>query len=184
MIARLNLPYIRKQKPQSCLLRRTGFFAPAPRDCMPRPYSFFLADSLPRMVRMAYMQWGTYLPRMPRVDAVSSTKVKMNHALRTRFPPFSSESELRASVEMVCADFGKVTSLTILPAAKAVGLQCMCLLRLAPPEAAAKLKSKLDVTDFGGQILFFVEVDNNWSGPRGDVVTPQSRTNRGGMSGT
>lgn len=90
----------------------------------------------------------------------------MHNALKNGFPPLLNEQSLKAAIASVCAEFGNVTSLTILPAAKSVGLQCTCILKLESPEAQAKLKSKLDVIDFGADILFFVEVDDNWTGPR------------------
>jgi hypothetical protein len=90
---------------------------------------------------------------------------RMQNALRNRFPPFRDERSLRAAIESVCGEFGELASLTILPAEKATHRQCTCLLRLNCSVAEAALRSKLDVADFGGDMLFFVEVADEWTGP-------------------
>jgi len=62
----------------------------------------------------------------------------MNHALRDRFGLFVNEPGLRAAIESVCAQFGRVTFLRIQPATRAPGsgLHCACFLRLADIIAA------------------------------------------------
>jgi len=90
--------------------------------------------------------------------------LKMDNALKSRFPPFRDERSLRSAIESVCAEFGTVASLIILPADRAVGLQCTCLLRLDNSEAENRLRSKFSLIDFGTDLLFFVEVDEEWTG--------------------
>ena len=91
----------------------------------------------------------------------------MNHALRDRFGLFVNEPGLRAAIESVCAQFGRVTFLRIQPANRAPGsgLHCACFLRLDSADAAARLKSKLDVIYFKPDIAFFADVDDAWAGP-------------------
>ena len=89
----------------------------------------------------------------------------MIEALKNRFPPFRDERSLKLAVESVCAEFGKVASLRILPASRAVGLQCICYLRLDSIAAETALKSRLEIIEFGSELLFFVEVDDEWTGP-------------------
>jgi hypothetical protein len=101
----------------------------------------------------------------PRAAACALGPNNMNTALKSRFPPFLNERDLRSAVESVCAEFGKVKSLTILPANRAVGLQCTCLLQLESAAAEIALKSKFQVVDFGSELLFFTEVDDAWTGP-------------------
>jgi hypothetical protein len=91
----------------------------------------------------------------------------MNNALKTGFAPFRNEESLQSAIESVCAEFGKVASLSILPAARAAGLQCTCVLRLDSDAAQNELKSRFEVIDFGAELLFFAEVDDEWTGPRG-----------------
>lgn len=91
----------------------------------------------------------------------------MTNALRNGFPRFPDEQSLRSAIESVCTEFGRVTSLKIIPATSAPGpgLHCACFLRLDSAEAGSKLKSTLDVIDFGADIAFFADVDERWSGP-------------------
>jgi len=90
----------------------------------------------------------------------------MHLALRNGFPLFRNERELRSAVESVCAGFGKVVSLTVLPASKAVGLQCTCILRLDSSVAEDRLRARLNVIEYGTDLLFFAAVDDAWTGPR------------------
>jgi hypothetical protein len=90
----------------------------------------------------------------------------MNDALRMRFPPFIDEQSLRLAIELVCADFGRVKSLHILPAICEEGLQCACLLRLDSPTAELGLKASLQVGEFHPDIVFMADVDEGWTGPR------------------
>jgi hypothetical protein len=90
----------------------------------------------------------------------------MNDALKTNFPPFTDEQSLRAAIESVCARFGSVKSLRILPAAREERLRCACLLRLDSPAAELALKSALHVGEFYPDIAFMADVDEAWTGPR------------------
>ena len=91
----------------------------------------------------------------------------MNSTLKTGFPPFVDEPSLRSAIALVCARYGRVALLRIHPATRkpGSGLHCACFLRLDPPEAAARLKSQLDVIYFGLDIAFFADVDEQWRGP-------------------
>jgi hypothetical protein len=88
----------------------------------------------------------------------------MTDALRNRFPLFLNEQSMRLAIESVCADFGKVAHLNILPAMRGSSLRCACSLRLDSAAAEAALKSKLQVTERAGELHFMVEVDERWTG--------------------
>jgi len=93
----------------------------------------------------------------------------MNRTLKSGFPPFQTEQNLRSAIVSTCARFGKVAKLTIYPARKesGSGLQCPCFLRLDTPEAEAELKSTLKVFEFGDEIAFFADVDEEkWADVR------------------
>ena len=90
----------------------------------------------------------------------------MNNALKTGFPPFTDEQGLRSAIASVCAKFGSVKSLRILPATREEGLQCACLLRLDSPAAELALKSSLFVGEFHPDIVFMADVDEAWTGQR------------------
>ena len=89
----------------------------------------------------------------------------MHNALEQRFPPFLNEQSLRSAIESVCADFGEVTYLKILPASGGSNLHCACFLRLDSAAAEAALKSKLHVIEFAGDLHFFADVNKKWTGP-------------------
>ena len=89
----------------------------------------------------------------------------MNNALKRDFPPFRDEQSLRSAIESICARFGRVKHLDILPASLGSNGDCVCLLRLGSAAAEAKLKSKLHVTEFDGDLQFFADVDPRWTGP-------------------
>lgn len=92
----------------------------------------------------------------------------MNHALKDRLLPFQSEESLRCAIDSVCAKYGKVKTLQIVPddrvAHRRAG-QCLCLLHLDPPTALAALRSELGGCIFVEGLAFFVEVAENWTGP-------------------
>jgi hypothetical protein len=90
----------------------------------------------------------------------------MNDALKKNFPPFTDEQSLRSAIETVCAKFGSVKSLRILPATRGEGLQCACLLRLDSPAAQLAVKSSLYVGEFHPDIVFLADVGENWTGQR------------------
>jgi len=84
------------------------------------------------------------------------------------FPRCCDEHSLRATIHSICAEFGRVKSLKILPATRAPesGLHCVCFLQFDSPEAGVKLASKFDVVNFGTEIAFFADVDATWTGPK------------------
>lgn len=92
----------------------------------------------------------------------------MNQALKNSFPPFKNEQELRSAIESVCARFGRVAFLRILPATGAADarLHCACFLRLDSAEAADRLSAALDVIYFKPDIAFLANVADDWTGPR------------------
>lgn len=90
----------------------------------------------------------------------------MNDALKMGFPPFTDEQSLGSAIKLVCAKFGSVTSLRILPAIRDEGLQCACLLRLDSPAAERALRSSLHVGEFHPDIVFMADVDEAWTGQR------------------
>jgi len=90
----------------------------------------------------------------------------MNSALKTGFPPFTDERSLSSAIASVCARFGSLKSLRILPATRDEGLLCACLLRLDSPAAELALKSNLFVGEFHPDIVFMADVDEAWIGRR------------------
>lgn len=113
------------------------------------------------------VSYGVALPfrakRCPR-----ESDPNMNHALKNGYPPFLNEHSLKLAIESICSKYGKVAQIRIYPARREAGsgLQCACFLRLDTSEAETKLKSELKVIDFGGELAFFVNVDEKkWTGP-------------------
>ena len=89
----------------------------------------------------------------------------MTDALRRNgFPLFLNEKSIRSAIESVCADFGKVKYLHILPAMRGSSLHCACSLRLDSAAAHTALKSKLQVMEYAGELHFMAEVDERWTG--------------------
>ena len=89
----------------------------------------------------------------------------MNAALKARFAPFTNEQSLRSAIELVCAEFGSVTYLKILPASRRAGLACACFFRLDSAAAEFELRSRYRVIDFAGDLHFIADVDDKWTGP-------------------
>jgi hypothetical protein len=90
----------------------------------------------------------------------------MNTALKNNFPPFPDEQSLRSAIESVCAKFGKVTSLEILPAKFGPNLQCACFLRLDSAAAQTALRAKFHVAELDTNLAFFADVEEEWTGQR------------------
>jgi hypothetical protein len=90
----------------------------------------------------------------------------MTKALKEGFPPFLNEQALRTAIESICAKFGKVTDLEILPAKFGPNLRCACLLRLDSAAAHTALRSKLDVVEIDNSLCFFADVDEKWTGAK------------------
>jgi hypothetical protein len=92
----------------------------------------------------------------------------MNNALKSRFPLFQDERALVDAIHSVCAKYGKVKSLRVLPAARdgrEGGRQCLCLLQLDSAEAQAALRSELKVFVVDNEIAFVADVHEEWNGP-------------------
>jgi hypothetical protein len=90
----------------------------------------------------------------------------MINALRDGFSPFLNEQSLRSAIESVCAKFGRVTFLEILPAKLGPNLQCACFLRLDSAAAHIALRSKLNAIEFDANLAFFADVDERWTGQK------------------
>ena len=91
----------------------------------------------------------------------------MNKTLRSRFPLFRNEASLRVAIEEICAEFGKVSHLTVLRSDSVQSSpQCVCFLRLESPTAESKLKNTLNVFEFGGDITFLANNDEQWTSSR------------------
>jgi hypothetical protein len=101
-------------------------------------------------------------------DARAYIGSNMNVALKNGFPPFPNKQSLRSAIESVCAKFGRVTYLDILPAKREPHLRCACFLRLDSLAAESRLRTELVVSNYDvGQIHFFANVDDeNWTGPK------------------
>ncbi|OFW16441.1 MAG: hypothetical protein A3H27_02015 [Acidobacteria bacterium RIFCSPLOWO2_02_FULL_59_13] len=89
----------------------------------------------------------------------------MNKALKDGFPPFLNEQSLRSAIESVCAKYGKVTHLRILSVKVGQIRKCSCFLRLDSEAAEGELRSIHDVIRFAGDLHFFADVDERWTGP-------------------
>jgi hypothetical protein len=94
----------------------------------------------------------------------------MNNALKKKFAPFLNEQSLRSAIESVCAKFGKVTYLQILPASRRPNLQCACIVQLDTAAAHAALRSKLNAVEIEGSLCFFADVDERWTGDRAKIA--------------
>jgi len=88
----------------------------------------------------------------------------MNGALKLGFPPFVNEQSLRSAIVWVCADFGRVKRLRILPAGRTPNLSCACFLQLDSAPAKIELMSKLQVSEFADDLHFLADVDERWTG--------------------
>jgi len=97
----------------------------------------------------------------PQLDEMRSS---MTDALRNGFRLFLNEQSMRSAIESICADFGKVKQLNILPATRGSSLHCACSLRLDSAAAQAALKSKYQLTEYAGELHFMAEVDEKWTG--------------------
>ena len=90
--------------------------------------------------------------------------LSMTEVLRDGFPLFLNEKSLRSAIESVCAEFGKVKYLKILPAMRGSSFHCACSLRLDSVAAEAALKSRLQVMEYAGEVHFLADVDERWTG--------------------
>ena len=92
-------------------------------------------------------------------------RMPMNKALQDGFPPFLDEQSLRAAIESVCTKYGTVTRLKILVVKTGQVRQCSCFLRLDSAAAESALRSNHEVIEFAGDLHFFADVDERWTGP-------------------
>jgi hypothetical protein len=102
---------------------------------------------------------GSRVP--PRFD---EKRVSMTDALRNGFRLFLNEQSMRSAIESICAEFGKVKQLNILPATRGASLHCACSLRLDSAAAQAALKAKYQLMEYAGELHFMADVDEKWTG--------------------
>jgi len=95
---------------------------------------------------------------------LKSARLSMTDALRNSFPLFLNEKSIRSAIESICAEFGNVKSLNILPATRGTSFHCACSLRLESAAAEAALKSKFQLAEHAGELHFMVDVDERWTG--------------------
>lgn len=95
---------------------------------------------------------------------LNQKRPSMTEALRNGFPLFLNEKSMRSAIEAICADFGKVKYLNILPAMRGTSLHCACSLRLDSAQADAALKARFQVMEHAGELHFMVDVDERWTG--------------------
>jgi hypothetical protein len=65
---------------------------------------------------------------------------------------------LQTVLRTLCAPFGSVTQLNILPAAHAGKQQALCFLRMASEEEEQKLMTGLGIGRFGGELVVVVDL--------------------------
>jgi hypothetical protein len=65
---------------------------------------------------------------------------------------------LQPVLRNMCARFGSVTQLNIVPAAHAGKQQALCFLRMATEEEEQKLMSGLGIGRFGGELVVVVDL--------------------------
>jgi hypothetical protein len=87
----------------------------------------------------------------------------MNNVLKSGFSAFLNEQDLRSAIGSVCAEFGKVTYLEMLPVTRVTPRQCLCFLRLDSASAEDELRRKLHINRFADDLYFFADVDDNWT---------------------
>lgn len=97
---------------------------------------------------------------------MSKGEIGLNNALKNGRPPFRNEQSLRSAIESICAEFGSVTFLEILPAKLGPDLQCACFLRLESVAAQNRLRSKHNLVEIDAKVAFLADVDESWTGPR------------------
>jgi hypothetical protein len=87
----------------------------------------------------------------------------MHDALKNGFPPFLNERVLRLAIESVCAKYGKVASLRILPPSTGPRntRRCTCFLRLNSEPGHMRMMKELEGFHFGDAFAFFADVDEN-----------------------
>lgn len=86
----------------------------------------------------------------------------MNNALKNGFPPFLNEDDLKAAIELVCTEFGRVTVLNILPTSRARNRQCLCILRADSADIEKVLRSRFNIFRSPRYLYTFVDVDEKF----------------------
>ncbi|EJL90378.1 hypothetical protein PMI15_00325 [Polaromonas sp. CF318] len=76
---------------------------------------------------------------------------------------------LQTVLRTLCARFGSVTQLNILPAAHAGKQQALCFLRMASEEEEQKLMSGLGIGRFGGELVVVVDLLAGQPSPTADL---------------
>lgn len=75
---------------------------------------------------------------------------------------------LRSALGDLCARFGSVTQLNILPATQAGKQQALCFVRMSSPEEERQLMSGLGIGRFGGELVVVVDLQ----APEPSAMTP------------
>lgn len=65
---------------------------------------------------------------------------------------------LRSALGELCARFGSVARLNILPATQAGKQQALCFVRMSSPEEERQLMSGLGIGRFGGELVVVVDL--------------------------
>ncbi len=65
---------------------------------------------------------------------------------------------LRAAIHELCAEFGKVTSISIMTMTEAEKRRALCFLRLESEAQEIELMSRLGVSRFGNEVLVVVDL--------------------------
>jgi len=65
---------------------------------------------------------------------------------------------LRAAIRELCAEFGKVTSISIMTMTEAEQRRALCFLRLESEAQEIELMSSLGVSRFGSEVLVVVDL--------------------------
>lgn len=67
---------------------------------------------------------------------------------------------IRPALVAICARFGVIARLDILPAGQAGKRQALCFLRMDSAEQEAELISELGVGRFGGDLVVVIDLEN------------------------
>jgi hypothetical protein len=65
---------------------------------------------------------------------------------------------LKAAIRELCAEFGKVTSISIMTMTEAEKRRALCFLRLESEAQEIELMSRLGVSRFGNEVLVVVDL--------------------------
>ena len=116
----------------------------------------------------AYFYRLAWLIHFSRKDVQAAEDMaKVEDALRNDFSLFKDEVSLRSAIESVCAEFGKVITLSIALAPKVRQEQdrrCCCILRLDTDAAEDALMRTLKVFHIDIGLAFLANMDKQWGG--------------------